>query len=100
MRVIFPAWACTFIHATGSTVVATKWTSQFSGRLIGRDFHFASWIFNIPRGLIYFLPWTILLVFVRPSRFRNTEDRRLATALIWGAALPFIVVNLIPGALP
>jgi hypothetical protein len=97
---IFAAWAVPFAHSAGGAAAATKWTNQFSGRLAGRDFHFASWIFNIPRGLVYFLPWTIFLPFVRPSQFQEPEDRQFARALVWGAAFPFILVNLIPGALP
>ncbi len=97
---IFAAWAVPFVDATNSATAATKWGSQFSGRLAGRDFHFASWIFNIPRGLCYFLPWTIFLLIVRPSRFAEPRDQQLGRALIWGAAVPFVIVNLVPGALP
>jgi hypothetical protein len=56
------------------------------------------WILNIPRGLIYFLPWLILLPFLRSSKFRNDNQRQLAHALVLGTMLPFLVVNLVPGA--
>jgi len=119
---IFAAWALPFAHATGSSVAATKWTSQFSGRLTGSDFHFSNWLLNIPRGLVYFLPWTIFLPLVRPTIFNDAQDRpasrpkdshfaevaagvppvrrQVARSLIWGAVVPFIVINLLPGALP
>jgi 4-amino-4-deoxy-L-arabinose transferase-like glycosyltransferase len=97
---IFAAWALPFAHSTGSSVVATKWTSQFSGRLSGNDFRFSSWILNIPRGLVYFLPWTIFLPLVRPAVFADEQDRQVARGLIWGAVVPFVIVNLVPGALP
>ena len=96
---IFAAWAIPFAHATNSTLVATKWTNQFSGRLTGSDFKFSSWIFNIPRGLAYFLPWTIFLLLIRFDEFQS-DRRQLARALAWGAAAPFVLVNLVPGALP
>jgi 4-amino-4-deoxy-L-arabinose transferase-like glycosyltransferase len=97
---IFATWALPFAHATGGSVAAMKWTSQFSGRLTGSDFHFSSWILNIPRGLVYFLPWTILLPLVRPTIFNDAQDRQVARALVWGAVVPFLVINLLPGALP
>ncbi len=58
-----------------------------------------NWILNIPRSLMYFLPWLILLPFVRFSRFQNDEQRQLARALVWGIAVPFLVVNLVPGGI-
>jgi len=51
---IFAAWAIPFLHSTPAQVAAVKWSNQFTGRLQGFDFKFASWIQNIPRGLIYF----------------------------------------------
>ena len=52
---------------------------------------------NIPRGLVYFLPWLplALLQFDQP-----VELRRRHYALLIGIAVPFVLVNLIPGALP
>jgi 4-amino-4-deoxy-L-arabinose transferase-like glycosyltransferase len=97
---IFAAWAIPFAHATGSGTAAAKWASQFTGRLGGGDFRFASWIWNIPRALMYFLPWTILLPLARPRIFAKERDRQLARGLVWGAAVPFVALNLIPGSLP
>jgi hypothetical protein len=97
---IFAAWAVPFAHATGNTLAAAKWASQFSGRLRGEDFKLASWIWNIPRGLVYFLPWTILLPLVRSENFAEEKDRQLVRALAWGAIVPFVVINLLPGSLP
>ena len=97
---IFAAWAIPFLHSTTTHVVAVKWSNQFTGRLQGMDFKFASWIQNIPRGLIYFLPWVVLFPFVRFSKFHDYTERRLAIALAWGTAVPFLAVNLVPGALP
>src|SRR5437870_1817252 len=54
---IFATWAIPFLHSTTTHVAAVKWSNQFTGRLQGIDFRFVSWIQNVPRGLIYFLPW-------------------------------------------
>ncbi|HEU0273804.1 MAG TPA: glycosyltransferase family 39 protein [Candidatus Udaeobacter sp.] len=97
---IFAMWAVPFLHTTTVHMAALKWSNQFTGRLQGIDFNFVSWIQNIPRGLVYFLPWVLLLPFVRFSKFRGHAERRLAQALAWGITVPFIAVNLIPGALP
>src|SRR5204863_9724583 len=62
------------------------------------DFKFFSWIQNIPRSLIYFVPWVLLFPFARFSKFPDDSQRRLARAMGWGIAVPFVVVNLVPGA--
>jgi len=98
MLAIFAAWAIPFLHSTTTQVALHKWSAQFSGRLSATGFNFSSWIQNIPRSLMYFLPWLILLPFIRFSKFHDIGQRRLARALTWGIALPFLVVNLVPGA--
>ena len=95
---IAAAWAIPFVHMTTSEVAMGKWSAQYTGRLKGIDFKFFSWIQNIPRGLIYFLPWLLLFPFARLSNFNNETQRRLAWALSWGIAVPFVAVSLVPGA--
>jgi len=100
MLVIFSAWAIPFLHSTTTHVAAVKWSNQFTGRLQGVDFKFVSWIQNIPRGLVYFLPWVLLFPFVRFSKFHHYAEQRLARGLAWGIAVPFLAMNLVPGAVP
>ena len=95
---IAAAWAIPFVHMTTSEVAMGKWFAQYTGRLKGIDFKFFSWIQNIPRGLIYFLPWLLLFPFARFSKFHDETQRRLAWALSWGTAVPFVAVSLVPGA--
>src|SRR5437763_12500603 len=97
---ILGAWAIPFLHSTPTHVATAKWSNQFTGRLQGTDFKFVAWIQNIPRGLIYFLPWVLLFPFVRFSRFHDDAKQRLARGLAWGIAVPFLALNLVPGALP
>jgi len=92
------AWAIPFLHSATPQVAVEKWSGQFTGRLKGVDFNLWSWIRNIPRSLMYFLPWVLLFPFVRFSKFEDPAQRRLARALVWGTAVPFVVVNLVPGA--
>ena len=95
---IAAAWAIPFVHITTSQVAIGKWSAQYTGRLKGIDFKFFGWIQNIPRGLIYFLPWLLLFPFTRFSKFHDEAQRRLAWALSWGTAVPFVAVNLVPSA--
>ena len=95
---ILAAWAIPFAQSTATGLAVSKWSIQLSGRLTGTDFKFFSWIQNIPRSLVYFLPWVLLFPFARFSKFHDQAQRRLARALAWGIAVPFVVVNLVPGA--
>ena len=97
---IFAAWAIPFLQAAGHATATTKWSQQFTGRLRGTDFQFGRWIFNIPHGVLYLLPWVIFLPLVRSENFTAEKDRQLAQALTWGALVPFVIVNLVPGSIP
>ncbi len=97
---IFAAWAIPFLQATGHATATTKWSNQFTGRLLGTDFELGRWIFNIPHGVLYLLPWVIFLPVVRFGIFETEKDRKLARALAWGALVPFFIVNLVPGSIP
>jgi 4-amino-4-deoxy-L-arabinose transferase-like glycosyltransferase len=97
---IFAAWAVPFLHSTPTQEAAFKWSIQFTGRLRGIGFSFFSWIQNIPRALVYFLPWVLLVPFVRFSKFHDDAQQRLARALAWGIAVPFVALNLVPGGVP
>jgi 4-amino-4-deoxy-L-arabinose transferase-like glycosyltransferase len=95
---IAAAWAIPFVHSTTSQVAIDKWSGQYTGRLKGVDFKFFDWIQNVPRGLIYFLPWLLLFPFARFSKLQKQSEQRLARALAWGTAVPFVAINLVPGA--
>jgi 4-amino-4-deoxy-L-arabinose transferase-like glycosyltransferase len=97
---IFAAWAIPYWQTMHGASVGQNWAVQLTGRFTGDDFKLGSWLMNIPRGLAYFLPWTLLLPLVRQTNWTSKSDRSLARALSWGTALPFLVVNLLPGALP
>ncbi|HET7227323.1 MAG TPA: glycosyltransferase family 39 protein [Chthoniobacterales bacterium] len=94
---IFVAWALPAFLLSDWGRVARVWSRQYTGRVSGGEFQFSSWIMNIPRGLVYFLPWLplALLQFDQP-----VELRRRHYALLLGIGVPFVLVNLIPGALP
>ena len=96
---IFAAWAIPFLKTAGHVTATTKWSQQFTGRLRGTDFEFGRWIFNIPHGVLYLLPWIIFLPLVRFKNFAE-NDRPLTKALVWGAVVPLMIVDLVPGSIP
>jgi 4-amino-4-deoxy-L-arabinose transferase-like glycosyltransferase len=100
MIAIFAAWAIPYWQAMARPTVGQTWAVQLTGRFTGDDFKLRSWLLNIPRGLAYFLPWTLLLPLVLKMKWATASERNLARALSWGAGLPFLLVNLLPGALP
>ena len=94
---VFAAWAIPFVRETNMRLAVHYWSIQYTGRLEGTEFQFWNWILNVPRGLIYFLPWLLLFPFLRFSKFGHDNQRQFAHSLIWGTVLPFLVVNLVPG---
>ena len=100
MIAIFASWAIPYWQAMTSAPVGQTWAVQLTGRFTGDDFKLRSWLLNIPRGLAYFLPWTLLLPLVLKTKWPTVSERNLARALSWGAGLPFLLVNLLPGGLP
>jgi 4-amino-4-deoxy-L-arabinose transferase-like glycosyltransferase len=97
---IFAAWAIPFLHASESGRAVSKWQSQFTGRVTGEIFNFIVWITVIPRAIAYFLPWLLILPFVRLNKIADERDRGMARGLLWGAGVPLILVSLMPGSAP
>jgi len=97
---IFAAWAVPYWQVMREADLAQTWSVQLTGRLTGDDFKLGSWLLNIPRGLAYFLPWTLLLLLLPKVKWPTASEHNLACALAWGAVVPFLLVNLLPGGLP
>jgi 4-amino-4-deoxy-L-arabinose transferase-like glycosyltransferase len=97
---IFAAWAVPYLMMTEAGHAASVWSRQFSGRLIGEDFKFGDWVLNLPRGFAYLLPWSAFFIWTRFRLLENREEERFARALSLGVTVPFVLVGLVPGALP
>ena len=100
MLAIFGAWAVPYLEMTQAGHVASVWSKQFSGRVTDADFKLGDWLLNMPRGIAYLLPWVVLLPFARFALLEGEKEQKLCRALSLGVAVPFVVVNLMPGALP
>ena len=96
MLAVFAAWAIPCLSMMSEANVGRTWSRQFSGRLSGEDFNFSGWIMNIPRGLGYFLPWTLLL----PLAAGRNGSSAVQRGLLWGIAASFLFVSVLPGTLP
>ncbi len=97
---IFAAWAIPCLQQVQAGHAASVWTKQVSGRVSGDGFKFGDWLMNIPRGVAYLLPWVTLLPLARFALLEDKEERKFCRALSLGVAVPFVIVNLLPGALP
>ncbi len=97
---IFAAWAIPCLQMVQAGHATSVWSKQLTGRVSGDDFKLGDWLLNIPRGIGYLLPWVALLPFARFALLENEADRKLCRALSLGVAIPFVGVNLLPGALP
>jgi 4-amino-4-deoxy-L-arabinose transferase-like glycosyltransferase len=97
MLAIFGLWAVPFAQTESSAVVVHKWFRQYIGRVTGEFFRFPNWFETLSRPLIYFLPWLMFVPWMRLQRFHEPRQRELARALLWSAAVPFLLINLTPG---
>ena len=98
MMLIFAAWAIPYVQIAGASRVAHVWNAQLW--LIAADFRPRGWLLNIPRSLGYFLPWLLLVPLMGSATFSSERKTKITRALIWGIAVPLLVVDLIPGWLP
>ncbi|MDB6147483.1 MAG: hypothetical protein JWO45_1147 [Spartobacteria bacterium] len=99
MLAIFAAWAIPFAHLSGQSRALNKWSSQFTGRVSARSFSIHVWFLTIVRTLGQFLPWVIFLPALRLRKLPE-KQREIATALLWSAALPLIVIGVMPATAP
>jgi len=98
MASIFAAWAIPCAQMAGSHLVTASWESQIWIALA--DFKLRGWLLNIPRSLIYFLPWIVFVPLAASTTFPTKREAALVSGLIWGTAVPLLMVDLIPGWLP
>ncbi len=103
---IFALWAVPYLRQTAANGAGGVWLAQFQGRMEVNDtFRLQNWLLNIPRGLVNYLPWTVLLPLAwRRSPPSVTPDASLDFAisrgLRWGVGGCFLAVSLAPGGQP
>jgi hypothetical protein len=108
MLALFAAWAVPYLHLAARGRVGHVWTGQMANRFeIDESFRPGSWALNIPRGLVNFVPWVVLLPLLwRRLPAVDGEDAAAAADMAilrggrWALAACFLVVSLAPGSLP
>jgi 4-amino-4-deoxy-L-arabinose transferase-like glycosyltransferase len=93
---IFAAWAIPFLQMSGESRALTKWSAQFTGRVSPGFFSAGSAIGTVARAVGQFAPWIIFVPLLRFRKFDETEDRRIAQAMAWSAAVPLLAVSVLP----
>ena len=97
---IFSVWAVPCFRALYAQSPYRIWFHEIALAFRGEKSRSENWALNFPRGFAYFLPWILLVPFVRVSRIADPSQRETVRGLAWGMILPFVVVLLIPGSLP
>ncbi len=109
---IFLAWTLALFQRIQGEVALKTWRGQMGSRLAGEPDRLISYEFllNLPKILINFLPWTLLVFAVLLLQRRNVHQTNpggdrdglelTARALALGALPLFIILAFIPGILP
>ena len=97
---IFAGWAIPFLQASGRSRGLNKWSAQFTGRINPSVFDLRMSALTLVRSVGQFLPWLLFVPFLRFGRFRDPGEKQLASALAWSAALPVLVISVLPVAAP
>ncbi len=110
MLAIFGAWAVPYLHLTAAERVGQVWSNQLADRLeVDEAFRAGKWALNIPRGLVNFVPWVVLLPLLwwrRRASVAGDDDPAAALdfAILrggrWAMAACFLAVSLAPGGVP
>lgn len=106
---IFAAWAVPYLRQTAAGHSGGVWLEQFRGRMeVSEKFQLDAWLLNIPRGLVNYLPWTVLLPLAwrrEPSAAHAENagrrlDHAISRGLRWAIGGCFLAVSLAPGGQP
>lgn len=100
MLAIVAAWAIPYFFEVRSQSLGEVWWHEVKSVVHGEVGRSENWRLNFPRGIAFFLPWILLLPFVRFNKIENLVERETARGLASGAFVLFVVVLLLPGTLP
>ncbi len=100
MICIFGAWAVPCWRDVHQQQISDTWAHELAMRITGGENDATDWPMNFPRAFGYFMPWLFVLPFVRPRLMRDDSQRAIASGLAWAAAIPCVVILLLPGTIP
>jgi 4-amino-4-deoxy-L-arabinose transferase-like glycosyltransferase len=96
---IFAAWFVPYLQMVPQSPMGI-WAQETAIALYGEEASSTNWWLNFPHGFGYFLPWILLVPFIRFRRIANLIQRDTVRGLVLGSTLVFVVTLLIPGTLP
>ncbi len=102
MLAIFAAWALPYVvelsvdRVTGAKSFWEDLSFFFSGEEVTPE----NWRLNFPKGFAYFLPWALLLPFVRVNRIADARQRAVVRGFAWGTVPLAMMMLLPPGSFP
>ena len=98
---MFAAWALPYLHMTALERAGDVWSKQLANRLeIDETFRAGMWALNIPRGLVNFVPWMVLLPLLWRGQAHDPADAAILRGGRWAVAACFLGVSLAPGGVP
>ena len=96
---IFAAWLIPFLHKLHESPMQV-WAQETAIAVYGEEASSTNWWLNFPHGFAYFLPWLLLLPFIRFRKITDPVSRETVRGLAFGSIPLFVVILLIPGTLP
>ena len=103
MLAIFGAWSAPYLQQVAAHRGGDVWLLQFQSRLeVSEGFHLGIWALNVPRGLVNFLPWVVLvpLWWWRGAGEARTLDGAVLRGGRFAVTACFLAVSLAPGGQP
>jgi 4-amino-4-deoxy-L-arabinose transferase-like glycosyltransferase len=97
---ICAAWLIPFLDTLHSHAPIRVWGHEAAVAFHGEKDRSENWSLNFPHGFAYFLPWVLLVPFIRFQKIDDPTQRETVRGLAFASALLFVIILLIPGTLP
>ena len=97
---IVAAWVIPCLEALNSQSPVRIWAHEAALAFHGEKSRSENWWLNFPHGFAYFLPWILLVPFIRFHKIADPLQRETVRGLAFGSILLFVIILVIPGTLP